>query len=370
MGPIGLYVHVPFCASKCGYCDFYSETTREGKDAYLQVLEEEIRSYAGQGITADSLFVGGGTPSMLAAGELGDILDACREVFGLTGECTLEANPDSVSPEFLREVRQRGFNRISFGAQSAVDSELRALGRRHNAARIGTTVEWARQAGFDNLSLDVMLGIPGQSRVSLGYTLGAFAELAPEHLSCYLLKIEEGTPFYRQHMERLCAGDDLAADLYLQTVETLSRAGYRQYEISNFARNGKYSRHNTSYWQQKPYIGFGPSAHSYDLHSRQWNTANLKTYIDHLNEGTLSFEKEELKPIDLYNEYVMTSLRTMWGMEKQKLERDYAMFWEQVQEQVRKYERSGDLVEEGGRWKISETGWVISDAILSDLFVV
>ena len=187
-----------------------------------------------------------------------------------------------------------------------------------------------------------------------------------------MLSIDSNTVF--EHMvkrgEFRLEDEEVMAGRYQRVCERLKELDFEHYEISNFARNGKYSRHNTSYWQQKPYIGFGPSAHSYDLHSRQWNTANLKTYIDHLNEGALSFEKEELKPVDLYNEYVMTSLRTMWGMEKQKLEGDYAMFWEQVQEQVRKYERSGDLVEEGGRWKISETGWVISDAILSDLFVV
>ena len=164
--------------------------------------------------------------------------------------------------------------------------------------------------------------------------------------------------------------EEVMAGRYQRVCERLKELGFEHYEISNFARNGRYSRHNTSYWQQEPYIGFGPSAHSYDLHSRQWNTANLKIYIDYLNNGILSFEREELAPVDLYNEYVMTSLRTMWGMEKQKLEGEYAEFWEQVREQVRKYEDSGDLIEEGGRWRISETGWVISDTILSDLFVV
>lgn len=361
MGPIGLYVHVPFCASKCGYCDFYSETTREGKDAYLQVLEEEIRSYAGQGITADSLFVGGGTPSMLAAGELGDILDACREVFGLAGECTLEANPDSVSPEFLREVRQRGFNRISFGAQSAVDSELRALGRRHDAARIGTAVEWARQAGFDNLSLDVMLGIPGQSRVSLGYTLGAFAELAPEHLSCYLLKIEEGTPFYRQHMERLCAGDDLAADLYLQTVETLSRAGYRQYEISNFAKPGRACVHNLKYWRCMEYLGFGPAAHSFFEGERFYHPRGLSAYLESRGANRVPDG-----PGGGGEEQILLGLRLAEGMELSALplpEAERAQFLKKA----RVFEKAGLAEEINGRFRLTPEGFLVSNSVLAEL---
>lgn len=226
--------------------------------------------------------------------------------------------------------------------------------------------------GFDNISMDLIIGLPRQTEEELLRDVEKASCLPIVHLSVYMLSIDSNTVF--EHMvkrgEFRLENEEVMAGRYQRVCERLKELGFEHYEISNFARNGKYSRHNTSYWQQKPYIGFGPSAHSYDLRSRQWNTANLKTYIDHLNEGTLSFEKEELKPVDLYNEYVMTNLRTMWGMEKQKLERDYAMFWEQVQEQVRKYERSGDLVEEGGRWKISETGWVISDAILSDLFVV
>ena len=190
--------------------------------------------------------------------------------------------------------------------------------------------------------------------------------------SVYMLSIDSNTVF--EHMvkrgEFRLEDEEVMAGRYQRVCERLKELGFEHYEISNFARNGKYSRHNTSYWQQKPYIGFGPSAHSYDLHSRQWNTANLKTYIDSLDSGGLSFEKEELTIVDLYNEYVMTNLRTMWGVEKEKLEGDYAVFWNQVQEQLQKYLKSGDLLEERGRFRISESGWVISDAILSDLFVI
>ena len=262
------------------------------------------------------------------------------------------------------------------GANHRVESRRSGAGKRinrtHSARQAMDGIALAAGMGFDNISMDLIIGLPGQTDEGLLGDVEKASSLPIAHLSVYMLSIDSNTVF--EHMVRRgefrLEDEEVMAGRYQRVCERLKELDFEHYEISNFARNGKYSRHNTSYWQQKPYIGFGPSAHSYDLYSRQWNTANLKTYIDHLNEGALSFEKEELKPVDLYNEYVMTSLRTMWGMEKQKLEGDYAMFWEQVQEQVRKYERSGDLVEEGGRWKISETGWVISDAILSDLFVV
>ena len=374
--PLGLYVHVPFCRSKCQYCDFYSMATKDDKlmDGYLDAVCDHIKE-AGElapGYKVDSVYFGGGTPSFFGADGLAVILTTIRRNFDVVpdAEISVECNPDSVSDRLLHRLYAEGFNRVSLGVQSDDDEILKKLGRPHTYAQAATAYQRIRKAGFRNVSIDLMYGLPGQDLQDWQETLDNVLRLNPEHVSCYALKIEEGTPFYDYKEMLNLPDDETQADMYLAAVEALRSRGFRQYEISNFARNGKYSRHNTSYWQQNPYIGFGPSAHSYDLHSRQWNTANLKTYINHLNEGTLSFEKEELKPVDLYNEYVMTSLRTMWGMEKQKLEGDYTVFWEQVQEQVRKYERSGDLVEEGGRWKICETGWVISDAILSDLFVV
>lgn len=226
--------------------------------------------------------------------------------------------------------------------------------------------------GFDNISMDLMIGLPGQIGEELLADVDVASRLPVSHLSVYMLSIDSNTVFefmVKQGKFKL-EDEEVIAKRYQQVCERLKGLGFEHYEISNFARDGKYSVHNTSYWQQKPYIGFGPSAHSYDLRSRQWNTANLKTYIDSLDSGGLSFEKEELTIVDLYNEYVMTNLRTMWGVEKEKLEGDYAVFWNQVQEQLQKYLKSGDLLEERGRFRISESGWVISDAILSDLFVI
>jgi len=346
------------------------------KEAYLGAIEREIilrRGYLPRQ-EMNTLYFGGGTPSYLERGELERIIRKLEENYSFIPgmERTIELNPEDLMPEKLQGIKDLGFNRLSIGVQSFSDEQLKRINRTHSACQAIDGIALAAGMGFDNISMDLIIGLPGQTEEELLGDVEKASCLPIEHLSVYMLSIDPNTVF--EHMvkrgEFRLEDEEVIAGRYQRVCERLKELGFEHYEISNFARNGKYSRHNISYWQQRPYIGFGPSAHSYDLHSRQWNTANLKTYIDHLNEGTLSFEKEELNPVDLYNEYVMTGLRTMWGVEKQKLEGDYTMFWEQVRDQVLKYESSGDLVEEGGRWKISETGWVISDAILSDLFVV
>ncbi len=361
MKPVGIYVHIPFCASKCGYCDFYSETRAEGQEEYLHVLSQEIRSYAGTGTRADSLFVGGGTPSVLRADQLNRILDSCRDVFGLSGECTLEANPDSVSPAFLEEVRRGGYNRISFGAQSADDQELRLLGRRHNASRITEAVREARCAGFENLSLDIMLGIPEQDAKSLARTLDTFISLEPEHLSCYLLKIEEGTPFARKHMERYCAGEDQSAELYLQAADTLEQAGYHQYEISNFARPGKECTHNLKYWRCEEYLGFGPAAHSFFRGERFYHPRGLDAYLESNGENRISDG-----PGGDTEERVMLGLRLTEGISYDTL--PLTEFERQnFLRKVKKFTKAGLLEQKNNRIRLTKQGFLVSNFVISDL---
>ena len=230
----------------------------------------------------------------------------------------------------------------------------------------------AADMGFDNISVDLIIGLPGQTEGELLEDIAVVNRLPVKHLSVYMLSIDSNTVFEVMVRQGKFKPEDeeVIARRYGMVCKYLKEMGFEHYEISNFAREGKYSVHNTSYWQQKPYIGFGPSAHSYDLHSRQWNTANLKTYIESLNDGMLSFEKEILTDVDLYNEYVMTNLRTMWGIDVAKVEGEFGTFWRQVGGALQKYLDSGDLVERDGKTRISERGWVISDAILSDLFVV
>lgn len=360
---LGLYVHIPFCASKCGYCDFYSITDRKGRHAYADVLIGEILSYQGRGYTADTLFLGGGTPSLMEAEELARILSACREAFSLDldGEITLEANPDSVSPEYLRTLRQVGFNRVSFGAQSIVDRELKALGRRHDASRIRQAMEWAGEAGFSRRSLDIMVGIPYQTPESLSETLCTFSAMGPDHLSAYLLKIEEGTPFARQNVQRICPDEDQTADLYLQTVEQLAALGYAQYEISNFAKPGGQSRHNLKYWHCQEYLGFGPSAHSYLNGERFYHPRGLSEYMGSAGANTCSDG-----PGGSPAEKLMLGLRLTEGIELCELG-----FSPEEQMQIQKaavpFEKSGLMERKGSRLCLTPAGFLVSNSILTEL---
>ena len=373
---MGIYVHVPFCRSKCFYCGFYSVASLKLKEAYLGAIGREIdsrRDYLPEG-NVRTLYFGGGTPSYLEQEDLKRIVRKLEENYSFMpgAERTIELNPEDLTREKLESIKELGFNRLSVGVQSFSDERLKQINRTHSGRQAVEGITLAASMGFDNISMDLMIGLPGQIGEELLADVDVASRLPVSHLSVYMLSIDSNTVFefmVKQGKFKL-EDEEVIAKRYQQVCERLKGLGFEHYEISNFARDGKYSVHNTSYWQQKPYIGFGSSAHSYDLSSRQWNTANLKTYIDSLYSGSLSFEKEELTIVDLYNEYVMTNLRTMWGVEKEKLEGDYAVFWNQVQEQLQKYLKSGDLLEERGRFRISESGWVISDAILSDLFVV
>ncbi len=278
MEPIGLYIHVPFCVKKCPYCDFYSLPYREElADRYLNALLREMDFYEEQ--PADTLYLGGGTPVLLGEKRIKAVMDKARERFSFQGEGTIEANPGAVSLSSLTAFREAGLNRISFGLQSAVGEELTSLGRIHSAEQAAQAVAWAKRAGFSEISVDVMLGIKGQTSQSLGATLAFIGELSVPHVSAYLLKIEPGTPYAASHMERLVPSEDEAADLYLQAVEGLARQGLIQYEISNFARPGHESRHNLKYWECREYLGFGPAAHSYYRGKRFCHPRDLQGYL-------------------------------------------------------------------------------------------
>ena len=264
MPPIGVYLHIPFCLRKCPYCDFYSLSFSEGAaDTYTRALVRAIELQPFGEIACDTLYFGGGTPCLLGAQRLGDVISAARNHLGLTGnaEITLEANPGAVSPQQLADMRQAGFTRISFGVQSMLDAELAALGRIHTANEAREAILAAHAAGFAHISADVMLGIPLQTPKSLAQSLSALTALPISHLSAYLLKIEEHTPFFAQ--KNALPNEDTAAELYLNCVSLLKKAGFAQYEISNFAKSGAVSRHNLKYWRCESYLGLGPAAHSF-----------------------------------------------------------------------------------------------------------
>lgn len=354
----GLYIHVPFCRSKCGYCDFYSRVRQDQMALYLQALSAELESWRGKGVLADSLFFGGGTPSLLPAEEVASLIECCRSVFALEGEITLEANPDTVTPESLLQFRQAGVNRLSFGVQSAVERELKALGRRHTFARAAEAVSWARQAGFENISLDLMLGIPYQTVGTLGETLDAMLALRPEHLSCYLLKIEKGTPFAHRQMERYCADGDEAAGLYLQTCQQLRQAGYQHYEISNFCLPGFESRHNLKYWRCEDYLGFGPAAHSCFGGKRFYHPADLSRYLS----GEAPIEDG---PAGDDSERIMLGLRLAEGISAGDL--TPAFDWAGLCKKCLPYIKAGLMAQTGDRLFLTEEGFLVSNSLLSEI---
>lgn len=357
----GLYIHIPFCASKCRYCDFYSITDAAGQHRYTDTLLREIERYAGRGITADSLFFGGGTPSLMEADELKRLLDACRDVFQLDGEITMEANPDSVSAPYLAKLREAGINRISFGAQSANDRELAFLGRRHSARRIAEAVQEAKDAGFSRISLDVMLGIPYQTRASLADTLSQFVGLGVGHISAYMLKIEPGTPFARENVQALCPDEDETAELYLQTVSTLADYGLFQYEISNFAKPGEECRHNVKYWKVEDYIGFGPAAHSCLQGRRFYHPAGLSEYFaadgqNFMEEGPGGSREEKL----------MLGLRLAEGVVPEQLGFS-AEECGRLHRKAELFQKAGYMRLDSGVLHFTPEGFLVSNSILAEL---
>lgn len=309
--PFGLYIHIPFCARKCGYCDFYSVTADDSlMDAYLAALCRDLQNWSQRlsGRKAQTLYLGGGTPILFGARRLCALLDECVRTFGLAdAEITLEANPNHTDYDTLAALRKAGYNRISFGVQSGVDSELRALTRSHTAAQARDAIRDARRAGFTNLSADLMLGIPRQTKESLTQSVRFLCDLAVTHISAYLLKIEEGTPFYAEQDRLALPDEDLTADLYLAAVDELSRCGYEQYEISNFARDGMVCRHNLLYWDTREYLGLGPAAHSLIGTDRLAYPRDIKSYL----RGE---QPEKIDEGGDLEEYIMLRLRLAEGL--------------------------------------------------------
>lgn len=321
---LGLYIHIPFCLQKCGYCDFVSykyDTTLA--ERYIQGLKREMELVAGEmgsgGTTKNrvsTVFFGGGTPTVLEAGQLIDILGWSREYFswGPEVEVTVEANPGTVSVEKLTALRQAGVNRLSLGVQAFQPELLKELGRIHSREQVYQAVEAARQAGFANISLDLMYGLPGQTSDQWQATLKQAVALDVEHISAYSLKIEEGTPFYsRWQAGQLTACDeDLEADMYQAAIAYLSQQGYEHYEISNFARPGKNCRHNLIYWTLEHYLGFGPAAHSFLNHRRSANTTDFKVYLQQVAQGKRPVTEDfPVSQEDLMGEYMFLGLRLL-----------------------------------------------------------
>lgn len=362
--PVGLYVHVPFCEQKCPYCDFYSLCgDEEIKASYIDTVIESFSQYQDCGICADTLYFGGGTPSLLAPGLLDKVITAAKAQFHLDGEITMEANPGTVSLQQLHSYRTQGVNRISFGVQSLLDPELKLLGRRHNAAQAREAVVLAKQAGFTNLSIDLMLGTPLQDRDSVRRTISLASELDIQHISAYLLKTEPGTPFYNPEIQKLLPDEDTVCAIYQDTCTALERLGFHQYEISNFAKPGYKSRHNLKYWRCEDYLGFGPSAHSFFRGNRFYCPGNLEDYLK--SHGTNHIHE----PVsdDPAADYIMLGLRLEEGISLKKLEQEYRRNSKTVLERAAKYIRLGYVEQAEDTLKLTPKGYLISNSIFSDL---
>jgi oxygen-independent coproporphyrinogen-3 oxidase len=366
-----LYVHVPFCAAICNYCNFNRGLFDAGlKQKYVSAVIDEI-DRAADGSPADTIFFGGGTPSLLEPVEIGAILDACRRSFAVSAdaEVTIEANPETVTGERLAAFRQAGINRLSFGVQSFRDEELQRLGRLHSAARARDAVAMARTAGFDNVSLDLMMWLPQQSVGDWLSSVDELIALRPEHASLYLLEIYPNAPL-REAMARghwSVAPDDDAADMYLEAMARLDSAGYVQYEISNVAMPGRESRHNLKYWTDGQWLGFGPGAHSTRNGIRWRNVSATADYVAAVQAGApLAAERRILSRQDALEEALFTRLRLSRGIDLSLLESEYGVdVWEQLGKELQPFVEGRLLIYDGGTLRLTRPGMLLANEVMA-----
>ena len=371
---LGIYIHIPFCASKCAYCDFYSLSGCEHimpdyQNALLDHIDES--STAIKNYEVDTVYFGGGTPSYYGADNIIEILNELKlnGNVRLDAEVTVECNPDSISLNALKLMRQEGINRISLGVQASDNDLLKLIGRRHNFQQAVKAVEYARLAGFGNVSIDLMYGLPSQTKGDWARTLAKAVELHPEHISCYGLKLEENTPMYKNYFgSPVLPDDDEQADMYTYCVEMLKEYGYGQYEISNFAAKGYESRHNLKYWEREDYMGFGPGAHSCIGDQRYSFVKDLKMYISGVNRGTsIIDEHEDITALERSVEYVMLAMRTVKGISEYDYRVNCQCAWQPIEQVFRAFESKGWAVCENGRWHFTVPGFLISNTLISIL---
>jgi oxygen-independent coproporphyrinogen-3 oxidase len=373
---LGLYLHVPFCSSICNYCNF-NRGLFDGalKDRYVSALEAEIRLAASRSLSepspADTIFFGGGTPSLLEPVEIGSLIAACRETFALStdAEVTLETNPETASLERMEQFRAVGVNRISFGVQSFRDAELERLGRVHSVERALGAVEQARAGGFDNISLDLMMWLPGQSREDWQESVETLVRVGPEHASLYLLELYPNAPL-REEMARAnwsLAPDEDAADMYLWSFSRLEAAGYHQYEISNVSRPGRESRHNLKYWTDGEWLGFGCGAHSTRSGVRWKNVSGTEDYIGRMTAGdSVRVDERRLSTGERLEEALFTGLRLADGVDIEAIGRRYAVdVWQRFGSGLQPFVNDGLLVWNGSRLRLTREGMLVANEIMA-----
>lgn len=366
----GLYVHIPFCSSRCVYCGFYSTTGLELRDRYVEaVCKEMAMRFSANPIS--TIYLGGGTPSQLSIEQLKKIFDTAYiyNKVEKEAEITMEMNPDDVTEELAAALQQLPVNRISMGAQTFDDERLRFLRRRHLSSQVHQAVKTLRQAGFKNISIDLMYGFPNQTLAEWQSDIDKALELNVEHISTYCLMYEEGTPLYRLlELGKVTEIDEeLERQMYYTLIDRLKAAGYEHYEISNFARPGYRSRHNSSYWKGIPYIGIGAAAHSYDIQTRSWNIDNIHDYIAGIEQGKRIFDAETLDEDTRYNDAVTVALRTCEGLDLTKLtpkQQQYCL------RNAQRHLEAGLLKLNQQQLSLTKDGLFVSDLIMSDLMLV
>ena len=380
----GLYIHIPFCKSRCIYCGFYSTTSLQLQDRYVEALcrEMEMRSKDGKKQRNDgererisTIYLGGGTPSLLSEANLHRLFDAIGNTFSLADleETTIECNPDDITEDYASMLSRLPINRVSMGAQTFSDDRLHFLHRRHTAEEVGRAVERLRNVGIENISIDLMFGFPGETLDDWQQDINAALSLDVEHISAYCLMYEEGTPLYRMANTLKPIDDETERLMYDTLIDRLSRADYEHYEISNFAslrkshdakRSSLRSLHNSNYWNSTPYIGLGAAAHSFDIVSRQWNISNIHTYIESIEQGIVPCEREIIDADTRYNDLITTALRTREGIILSSLKEKYRHY---LLDNAKSAIERGLLTIDDDRIHLTRQGLFVSDDVMSDL---
>ncbi|MGB2683580.1 MAG: radical SAM family heme chaperone HemW [Olleya sp.] len=372
----GIYIHIPFCKQACHYCDFHFSTSMKKKDQLIFALakEMELRKDEFKNITVETIYFGGGTPSVLSADELQYLIDSVYLNYKVTDnpEITLEANPDDLNEEVIIKLSKSPINRLSIGIQSFYEKDLKLMNRAHNAQEAKRCLQLATQY-FDNISLDLIYGIPNSTNAEWLDNIQTALSFGVPHISSYALTVEPKTALASFIAKGIIdnVDDDLAHEQFHILIEQLEQAGFDHYELSNFGKKGFYSKNNSAYWLGKPYLGIGPSAHSFNGGQRAWNVKNNAIYISKINLNQLPLEVETLTVNDKYNEYVMTGLRTIWGVSLDKIEKQFGeSFLEYLLQQANQYINKQMLYIEDNNLKTTKTGKFLSDGIASDLFKI
>ena len=372
----GIYIHIPFCKKICSYCDFYKIVSQEDHSLFIDALlkEADIRKNYLTDEIISTIYIGGGTPSVLSLKEISRILDRLSDLFKIDNDCeiTIELNPDDADPSFLKGLKKLSINRVSLGIQSWRDEDLILLNRRHNAAQAEKALKATIDAGFENVTIDLIYGIPGMSSSAWTENLEKSFSFDIKHLSAYHLTIEHGTVFGKMKEKSLLIeiDEEESANQFNILLEKADKAGFIHYEISNLGKEGYFSRHNTNYWKQINYLGLGPSAHSFNNYSRQWNVKSVNNYISSIRNNKQFFEGEELSIKTRFNEYIMTSLRTMWGIDLDFVERTFEKEgYDYIINTAGKFKDYGLVKQENKNLVLTNQGKMISDNIISEFMM-